>query len=184
MRKVDVDAGNLFMSKDPFKILGIEPSFDLDHQDLTQRYFILQRTYHPDCREDSKRAPGPSAADINWAYSILKHPLNRAKVLLNMTLLEEMPSLKDVGLLSQSLEDREMLKSLSMLQEIQSFEKEKKNIFHQYMNELTTAFLNKNLDQAKLLVFQMIYLEKLLTETRQRIDQIKGVTHASSDSRT
>lgn len=72
------------MTQNPFALLGLVESFDLDVLDLEKRVRDVQRNDHPD------RAPTPlerrlrmgRAVDVNEAFRTLKDDLSRGKALL------------------------------------------------------------------------------------------------------
>jgi molecular chaperone HscB len=71
-----------------FSLLSLNPSFDIDLQELEKAYFAQQRLFHPDRfvgKPHAERlvALGKSA-DINKAYETLKNPLKRAQYLLHL----------------------------------------------------------------------------------------------------
>ncbi len=156
------------MSKDPFDILGVSKVFGIDLQDLNKKYFELQRQYHPDCSPSQESSQSINSSDINWAYSILKNPLMRARTLLDMA--GEMLPFDNHQLLMQSLEDRETLETLEAPEDLENFEAQKKKTFHQGIGDLEKSFCQNDLDHAKSLLLELIYLEKLLLEIQKKKD--------------
>lgn len=154
------------LSKDPFEILGLPRQFEVDLQELDQLYFQLQRLHHPD-RLKNKNETSLNSIDINWAYGILKNPLNRAKFLLNMS--GEISTLHDPKLLVESMEDRETLASLDVLEKLQNFESEKKINFNKLMNDLKFSFSKENIHGARSILLSLIYLDKLIKEIGEKI---------------
>lgn len=79
---------NLSMSKNPFALLGLEPCYRLDLQDLEHRYLKIQSAIHPDRfihnSEMEKSLALKQSADLNQAYQTLKCPLKRAAALLTV----------------------------------------------------------------------------------------------------
>lgn len=71
-----------------FELLGLPPAFVLDQNALDQHYFKAQRAWHPD--RFVGRSPHEQAHAIhmsmtlNGAYTQLKAPLGRAKILLEL----------------------------------------------------------------------------------------------------
>jgi len=68
--------------KDYFELFQIEPQFDLDTDDLGQRFRTLQRRFHPDRYSGGsaaeQRLAAQVSADINAGYQALKDPITRA----------------------------------------------------------------------------------------------------------
>lgn len=85
MLRACVDVGNPFMF-DPYEILGLEKTFNIDLNALEQAYFAAQRNTHPDrfalVDEAKKKAVARQASLVNQAYALLKNPLDRATYLL------------------------------------------------------------------------------------------------------
>lgn len=71
---------------DAFDVLALAPAFDLDTNELEQRYRDLQKQLHPDrfvqASASEKRASLSRAVDVNQAYRVLRDDLKRAEVLL------------------------------------------------------------------------------------------------------
>jgi molecular chaperone HscB len=71
---------------DAFDVLALAPAFDLDSNELEQRYRDLQRQLHPDkfaqASTSEKRTSLSRAVDVNQAYRALRDDLKRAEILL------------------------------------------------------------------------------------------------------
>jgi molecular chaperone HscB len=71
-----------------FELFGISESFDIDLEDLSQRYRELQRLAHPDkfanASDRERRVSVEKAAAINEAYQVLKSPQKRARYMLEL----------------------------------------------------------------------------------------------------
>lgn len=71
---------------DPYDLFDLAPAWDVDLDDLRQRYETLQRAVHPDrfvgADEREKRMAVAWAARVNDAYQALRRPLERARVLM------------------------------------------------------------------------------------------------------
>jgi molecular chaperone HscB len=71
---------------DPFSILGVEPTFDLDLNSVERRHRELSRALHPDRysgRPATERRRALSRAiEVNAAWRKLRDPIGRAEALL------------------------------------------------------------------------------------------------------
>jgi len=71
-----------------FELFGLDASFDLDLQLLSERYRELQREHHPDRHahkgEREQRLAVQATAHLNEAFETLKTPLLRAQYLLKL----------------------------------------------------------------------------------------------------
>ena len=69
----------------PFAILGVAPTMDLDPMALERRYLELSRACHPDhhasADASTQAATMLRAAELNDAYRTLRSPWQRARVL-------------------------------------------------------------------------------------------------------
>jgi len=101
---------------DPFATLGLEPCFEIDPQQLEQRYRDLQRVLHPDRHAGAppaqRRVAVGRAVEVNEAYRLLRDDLERATALLELhgvTTGERAPTPADPELLMEMMELREAL---------------------------------------------------------------------------
>lgn len=71
---------------DPFQILGVEPSFEIDVEALERRHREISKALHPDRyagRPASERRQALGRAiEVNEAWRTLKDPIRRAEALL------------------------------------------------------------------------------------------------------
>lgn len=65
--------------KNPFVIFKIPVVFDIDLIELTKQYRILVAHHHPD-----KGGDAITMEDINAAYNMLRNPIKRARVLVEL----------------------------------------------------------------------------------------------------
>lgn len=83
---------------DYFEIFGIERAFNIDQEQLSQKYFELQRQAHPDMAGGN----AIQSSGLNNAYNTLKNRNKRAEYLMQGKALEA-----DQGLLMEIMELRE-----------------------------------------------------------------------------
>jgi molecular chaperone HscB len=71
---------------DPFDLLGIEPTFDLDMSAVEKRHRDLSRVLHPDRHVGSspaeRRMSLGRAVEVNEAFRVVREPIRRAEALL------------------------------------------------------------------------------------------------------
>lgn len=111
-------AGTRSPSNDPFAVLGVEPSFELDLGALERRHRQLSRALHPDryagrSASERRQALG-RAIEVNEAFRTLKDPIRRAEALLRtlgMELEEGREPQPSPEFLMQIMEYREELSS-------------------------------------------------------------------------
>lgn len=104
--------------QDYFQLFGLPESYEVDTAILMQRYRELQHSTHPDrfasASEQEQRLSVQLAAHINEAYQTLKHPLHRARYLLEQRGIDpvrQAPAL-DSDFLMEQMELRERIDSL------------------------------------------------------------------------
>lgn len=99
-----------------FQLFNLPATLDIDKQQLSQSYQTLQKLTHPDKfasgTDQQKRIALQKNAQLNDAYSVLKHPLSRAQHLLALRGIEingEQQTMQDNAFLMQQMEWREAL---------------------------------------------------------------------------
>ena len=114
-----VSEGGSGTPKDYFELFQIDPQFDVDLDELGQRFRTLQRRFHPDRyisgSATDQRLAAQVSADINAGYQILKDPVTRAGHLLerqacDLRTLERQPVGNDF--LMQQMQLRDAAESL------------------------------------------------------------------------
>ena len=103
-----------------FELFELPVSFDIDLQDLSQRYRKLQRVVHPDkfanASDRERRLSVDKAATVNDAYQILKSPQRRARYMLELQFVsfdDEKDMALDPAFLMEQIELREALQELN-----------------------------------------------------------------------
>ena len=101
---------------DPFAILGIAPSFDVDLAAVEQTHRELSRALHPDkyvgAGPSERRESLSRAMGVNEAWRIVRDPIRRAEALLareGVTVAEDRAPPGDPEFLMEMLEQREAL---------------------------------------------------------------------------
>ena len=101
---------------DPFDILGLPPTFELDLQAAEKRYRDLSRVLHPDKHVGSgpgeRRLALGKAVEVNEAWRLLRDPLRRAEALFRragVDLREGTEPKADPAFLMEMMDQREAL---------------------------------------------------------------------------
>jgi len=101
---------------DPFDILGIAPSFDVDLAAIERRYRDLSRVLHPDKHVRSspaeRRMALGKAVEVNEAWRLMRDPIKRAEALFRRRGVEVREGAEPKAnpeLLMQMMEEREAL---------------------------------------------------------------------------
>lgn len=101
---------------DPFSILGVEPRFDLDLDEVGRRHRELSKALHPDryvsAPAAERRMALSRAIEVNEAHRILRDPVRRAEALarrLGLEVGETGEPKASPALLMEMMEAREAL---------------------------------------------------------------------------
>ncbi|MCW8988243.1 MAG: Fe-S protein assembly co-chaperone HscB [Gammaproteobacteria bacterium] len=174
-----------------FELFELPVSFELDLQELSQRYRELQRAVHPDkfanASEYERRLSVEKAAAINDAYQILKSPQRRARYMLELQSVsfdDETDTALDPAFLMEQIELRESLSELSQkddplasLNQIMSDIKKRISIV---VEEISRQLASKQLNdaeknKAKQLIHKMQFLNKLQQEAEYQEENLLDV---------
>jgi len=176
-----VAAANPFMSddvqvvgsklQDYFTIFGLFPDFILDLADLEKRYFIAQRTFHPDRMAgksaNARRMAISQSMLVNAAYETLKSPLRRASYLLSLHGIAE-NSKPSHALLMEMMELREALSEAQNASELSELESQCLKNYEEALVNIAEAFGRKDLALAAELTTRLSYISKILDEIRAK----------------
>ena len=157
-----------------FALFELQPSFNLDLDQLAVRYRELARSVHPDrfadASEREQRLALEQSASLNEAYQTLKSPPKRARYLLALK-GGELPlevTVHDPQFLLQQMELREELEDLQDMAGVAAFKRRLKAA----QDELNQSFAAcwddaAQREQAERLMRRMQFLDKLTYEVRQ-----------------
>lgn len=129
-----------------FQLFGIEVSFDVNLNHLSQTYQTLQKAVHPDrfahASSQEQLLAVQKSAEINDAYQTLKQPLKRAEYILTQRGVEmpnEQKSFSDTSFLMQQMELREMLGEVRFADDVDAaFEHAQQILAQEYQQHLDT----------------------------------------------
>lgn len=153
---------------DEFELLNIEKKYNLNIDDLENKYLKLQQQFHPDkftnLSDIEKKYSTLVSSAINSAYNKLLNSVSRADLLLN---LEGYDSILE----DKSYDNEEILQEIMDIQnrclEIND-EDSRKSILNELNNNIletnthiTKYFDNKEFENAKKLTIKLNYLEKI-----------------------
>lgn len=160
-----------------FALLALKPHFDIDLNDLADRYRKKAAAAHPDrfvsATEREKRLALEHSANLNEAYQILKTPSQRARYLLSLK-GSELPletTVQDPEFLMQQMQWHEELDDLKEQADFNQLNSFKKRI-KQTQTELETEFNkywqdNEYYLYAEKLVRRMQFMDKLALSVKQ-----------------
>jgi molecular chaperone HscB len=171
-----------------FELFELPVSFELDLQDLSQRYRELQRVAHPDkfvnATDHERRLSVENAAEINEAYLILKSPQRRARYMLELQSVsfdEEKDTALDPAFLMDQIELREALADLSQnidpVAKLNTIMADINKRISAVLFDLSEGLKQKTLDSTqksnlKQLVHKMQFLNKLQQEAEYQEENL------------
>ena len=165
--------------KNPFEILGIDPTFEIDLTALDAAYFSRQSLTHPDrfvYRSDPMRqAASSQAALLNQAYECVKNPVLRAKALLilrGIPVGEEGESLQDKSVLSEMMDLQESLAEAESPHALKAIEEEIQGRFKMIMTSFSAALKDNQSEKGLALFLRMTYLSKMMADIKNRRRQL------------
>lgn len=175
-------------STDPFEILGISPTFDVDLKACEARHRELSRAIHPDKFRDASAAERQRATNLaasaNEAWRALRDPIKRAEILFArhgvavgegrepkadleflMTMLEKREELAD----ARAKKDRDVVDRLKA--EVEALEAES-------TSELSRAFKEMNVKEIEAAVphlGKLRFYRRYLDEVSATEDEFDGI---------
>lgn len=182
MRKGGVVVENRSMFKNnqnPFEILGVEATFNINQTALDAAYFARQSLAHPDRfihhSEPERQAAIAQSSSLNYAYETLKNPTSRAKALLVLKGIEiegeDGKSVQNPQVLEEMMDLQEAVVDANSPQEMSLIENQIQDRFQHVTISFGQAF-QKNLDhELPGLFLRLTYLSKLKEDLKMRQNQ-------------
>ncbi len=175
----------LDFSQNYFELFALAPSFQLDTQALERRYREIQLQVHPDkfasAADAERRLSMQWATYVNEAYQALKHPLSRARYLLQVNDVdteEESNTAMPAEFLVQQMEWREAIGEAAAANDVDAIERLAAKLRTENCNiqaRLADALdVNKDYNAAAGSVRMMKFLEKLGEEINRVLDTLEA----------
>lgn len=174
-----------------FELFGLPVSFEIDLQDLSERYRHLQAAVHPDryvnASDRERRLSVEKSALINDAFQILKLPQRRARYMLELQSVsfnDEQDTALDSRFLMEQIELREALAELKnsddpvvKLNAIMADIKTRTSVIIKELSELlkNTLLDEQQKEAAKSRVQKMQFLNKLQQEAEYQEENLIDV---------
>ncbi|MBD1576681.1 MULTISPECIES: co-chaperone HscB [Vibrio] len=168
-----------------FELFGLSNQFDLDKNQLSDKFRDLQRQFHPDkfasASERDRLMSVQKATEINDAYQTLKHPLNRAEYILALQGVDirgEQQTMSDPAFLMEQMELRETLEDISHSRDPDSalvdFDSKIQAMYQQQIEQLQQQLINQDWNVAADSVRKLKFVNKLRLEIEQLEDKLLG----------
>lgn len=163
--------------RDYFSLFQLPAQQSLDIADLTRRFHLLQKRFHPDNAQSGsaaeQRLAAQLSAEINTAYQVLKDPIRRAGYLLECAGVE-LPALErrpvDMAFLQQQILWREQVQEAEA-EELQALTVEIDALLATTLDEVSPALSEGELDRAGDAWLRALYLKKLRFELAEQLER-------------
>lgn len=162
-----------FEKVDYFTLFSLNVDFNIDLQDLENKYISLQRDVHPDkFKSESKSAISQvksmqCSVYLNDAYETLKSPRKRAEYLFKINNLEDMlqqKNLMDNEMMMRQLEWRERIETADSKDVSSQLKREIVDL----IKDLSLSFREKDFAKAASLTVELAFYDKLKKELKQK----------------
>src|SRR3546814_139679 len=164
---------------DEFKRLSLAPCFNINLEELENKYFQLQRTLHPDnfigATSLEKDFSKLHSAALNQGYTILKDPLKRAEHLLKIQgfdLSNKNTEVEDPNLLIEVMEMREAVDEAKSAGTLVQISNHIRHRFEKGLVELESYFSKRTYAQAFNELQRLKYIENILHECVVQLKKI------------
>ena len=176
---------NLNMNN-PFALFDLAVDFNLDLNELNNRYLALQKSLHPDnFAADSaqqQRLAMQKSAEINDALQLLKDPISRADSIIALHTGEqvdlEQKSSRDLSFLMQQMEWRETLEQIEQQQneaELEQFSRQIQQTERAILADLAQSLNSQDWAQAGQITDKLRFIKKLKVEIERVEDQLFAI---------
>lgn len=164
----------IFKMKNYFEKFSLSPAFDINLDDLEQKYLTLQQQYHPDQLLHKTVGEQDTAAiesiNINEAYKILKNPISRAIYLLKLQGIniddDNCPIKPDHSTLMQVLELREEISQIKNKDEINQIRNNLESEITRLMQEVKKNFSKNDFNQVAQFLIKIKYFDKTIADLK------------------
>ena len=156
-----------------FKIFGVEEKFDLNLEELEEKYLKLQKLFHPDkystfSEQEIKLSTFHSSL-INDAYQKLCDNNARAELLLKVkgfSVPVENRSFNDSDILEQIMDIQNECLEATNLKSKKKVLKNLNSVILVSLNDLKSSFAEKKYEEANKINIKLSYLEKMKKNLR------------------
>jgi molecular chaperone HscB len=165
-----------------FELFGLNPSFDIDLNQLKSTYRQLQQQHHPDLAADQDAALAQSST-INQAYQTLQYVDSRAAYLLELKKenygLEN--SIGDIEFLQHALELREQLDEATTPAQLSSLRIELQQWLESLSREFKIDYSEEDWAEARDTTRKLRFMQKIIADVDKAEDRFDDDLDASFD---
>ena len=170
---------NIDLTRNYFELFDFSESFEIDQNQLAEKYRALQSELHPDrfanATDQERRLSVQTTAFINEAYSTLKNDLKRSHYLLKLsdiTFNADTETSSDGEFLMQTMELHEQVEdagsSDNPLEQLDALSKKMKQNQQQLVTQFSAQYKSKELDAAKETALKLQFYERLTNQVRKK----------------
>ncbi|XP_050549164.1 iron-sulfur cluster co-chaperone protein HscB isoform X2 [Daktulosphaira vitifoliae] len=157
-----------------FELFNLELNYSIDIGILTTNFRKLQSLIHPDkfsnkTKEEKKMSENFSSI-LNKAYGTLINPLQRGLYMLSLHGLniEENPVTFEKSFLINIMEWNEQIEEANSKLSLEKLQIDVRDILDNTYKELSIAFINKDFNQAKILLSRAKYFVSMLNTIKEK----------------
>lgn len=164
-----------------FELFEIPVAYDIDLNELQQKYTALQQAVHPDkfasASDQEKRLSMQQTSHINEACQTLKDPVARAVYLLKLKGVDinlDNETTMDMAFLMEQMEMREKLADMRQqddpLAQLDKLAAEVKSKMAEMTRQFSAAYENNELEEARELIRKLQFMQK----AKKEIDELSA----------
>ena len=159
------------LTRNFFDLFDVPVAYELDFDQVQQRYRDLQKIVHPDkfvnASDQEKRLSMQQTSRLNEAFNTLRQPVDRAIYLLKLKdvdTAQENSTTMHAGFLMEQIEMREALSEVRSaedpLAELDRFSAQIKADMQGLMQNFSECYAQEKLEEAKELIKKMQFMQK------------------------
>lgn len=166
------------LTRNFFDLFDVPVAYELDFDQVQQRYRDLQKIVHPDkfvnASDQEKRLSMQQTSRINEAFNTLRQPVDRAIYLLKLKgvgTMQENSTTMDAAFLMEQIEMREALSEIHSaedpLAELDRFSARIKASMQGLMQGFSECYTHEKLEEAQELIKKMQFMQKAGKEVNE-----------------
>ena len=175
---------NVDLTRNYFELFGISESFEVDQQELADKYRTYQAALHPDryanASDQERRISVQTTAYINEAFATLKSDLKRAHYLLKLNDIDfsaDTETSNDAEFLMQQMEMHERVEQVDKANEplsaLGELAKDLKQQQEELISQFSAQYSDKNFSDAKHTALKLHFYERLTNQVRKKQEHIE-----------
>jgi len=175
---------NIDLTRNYFELFDFAKSFEVDQNQLAEKYRALQSELHPDrfanATDQERRVSVQTTAYINEAYATLKSDLKRSHYLLKLSDIEfnaDTETSSDGEFLMQTMELHEQVEDVDTskdpLEALEDLSKKFKSNQEQLAAQFSVQYKSNELEAAKETALKLQFYERLTNQVRKKQEKFE-----------